>query len=145
MRNTGMVPWEPSWVHCFLTSLEGHWTKAALEPPWKGPYQVVMTTDTAVKLEALCTHLTAKEGFTWHLYKLWRPPNQMIRKRSSWHQGRLILPKILGQIFILSLNTKPFLVFLSFILALTWKNNAIICISQGIAGGGGRGNLWNLA
>ena len=87
MRNTGMVPWEPFGVHCFLTSLEGHWTKAALEPPWKGPYQVVMTTDTAVKLvvmttdtavklEALGTHLTAKEGFTWHLYKLWRPPNQ---------------------------------------------------------------------
>lgn len=46
------------------------------------------------------------------------------------------------QDFVRKLNMKPFLLLLSFILALAWEDNTIIGLSQALAKGGG--NLWNL-
>ena len=81
---------------------------------------------------ALGTHFTAKAGSPWPLEI---SESNWQGTESSWHQGKLLLPKTTDQDFILELNLKPFLLFLSLTLALAWKDNALICISQAIAKG----------
>lgn len=51
-------------------------------------------------------------------------------REATRHRHRLFLPQTLDQDFPLKLNTKPFLLFfLSFSLALGWKDNAITHLS----------------
>lgn len=49
--------------------------KTAPESPWKGLYQVLLTTQKAAKLHSAW----AKEDSTWHLvlYKCWRCSDQI--------------------------------------------------------------------
>lgn len=57
---------------------------------------------------------------------------KLARKRSSWHWGKLLLPKTTDQDFVLELNMKPFL-FPFLDSGIGQKDNALICISQAIA------------
>lgn len=122
-----------------------HQRKRALESPWEGPFWVLLTTDTVAELEGIETRihisqLNAAHIDTWS----WTDTGDhlwiRLRKR-SWHWCRLLHPKMMDQDFILQLGVKLLLLFLSFTLALAWKDNTLIHSSSALAKGG---NLWNL-
>ena len=81
--------------YCFTQMLLQKWDSQ------KGPYQGLLTTDTAAKLQGVEPqgYFTAEKGSTGHLAlcKRWRPPIKPSRKRSSWHQGRMLPPKTSDQ------------------------------------------------
>lgn len=75
------------------------------EPHWKGPYQLLLSTDTTVKLEGIKTWV--------HVSQLKAPPDirsrtstgdlqiKLTSQRSCQHQRRLLPSELLGQDFIL--------------------------------------------
>ncbi|CAM4656987.1 unnamed protein product, partial [Lepidochelys olivacea] len=50
------TPEPGDWVY-----LRHHLRKPALEPRWKGPYQVLLTTQTAVKLSGIAARIHASQ------------------------------------------------------------------------------------
>lgn len=94
-----------------------HQRKVALEPHWKGPCQVLLTTDTAAKLEGTepWIHISRSKKASpdsWSCTDAGDLWVKLMRKRSSWHQRRPLSPNSPDQDFTLKPKTKSFLLFL---------------------------------
>lgn len=116
-----------------------HQRNTALEPCQKGPYQELMATDTAAKLKGMEPWLQ-QVSQSWKRHLLTPGSAQTLETfKPNWEAGvediklDFSCPRYWVMTSYFKMNIKPFHSF--FPLTLTWKDNAIIWLSQVISNG----------